>query len=95
VRNRIVIGLGYIVFGLLSLGSLFILLRALQGMDIGRGTPSYDAGLYAYAIGLACVTAFAGRSEFKWQKSLGLGNQKLVPRGTKEPDQESANKPKR
>jgi hypothetical protein len=41
-------------------------------MNIGRGTPQENAGLWAYTIGLGAAAALTGRSEFKWWKSVGL-----------------------
>ena len=77
VRNRFVIRLGYVVVPLSSLGPLFVFLRSLERMNIGRGTPQEDAGLWAYTISLGAVAALTGRSELKWRKSVGLSNKKL------------------
>ena len=76
VRNRFVIGLGYVVVAASSLGTLFVFRRSSQRMNIGRGTPQDDAALCAYTIGFASVAALTFWSESKWRKSVGLSNKK-------------------
>lgn len=71
-RNPLVIGLGYIVIGLSSGGTLLLFLTVLARMHIPSGTPQEKAGLWAYTISFATVGILAIQSEMRWQKSIGL-----------------------
>jgi hypothetical protein len=77
VRNRFVIGVGYVVVPLSSLAPLFVFRRGLERMNIGRRTPQDDVALCAYTIGFVSVAALTLWSELKWRKSVGLSNKKL------------------
>ena len=79
-RNFLVIGIGYVVVGVSSLGSLFILLRVLERMDVGRDTPQDNSALYAYTASFACIAALAVWSEFKWRKLAEPNEKKPISR---------------
>lgn len=79
-RNFLVIGIGYVVVAISTLGSLFVLLKALGRMDVGRDTPQDNAALYAYTASFTCVAALAMRSEFKWRRLSGPDEKKPISR---------------
>jgi hypothetical protein len=78
VRNLIVIRLGYLLVGTVSIGSLLLLLSLCDVMGIARQSFSLNAALYAYTISCACVAFFVGRSEIRWRKSVGLDHKTLM-----------------
>lgn len=82
-RNKLIIGLGYIVIGLSSLVPLFVLLRSLGRMGIRNRMPENDTALVAYTIGLASMAVLTFWTELKWRKSVGLWGKKFVPPGGK------------
>jgi hypothetical protein len=62
----------FVMIGISFVGSLFVLLNALETMDIRRGTLQDNLGIGAYALGLVCVFILTVRSELKWRRSVGL-----------------------
>ncbi len=74
VRNMLVIGLGYIVIGISSLGSLLVFLGTLERMEIRRGTIPDNVAMCAFTVSFAFVAGSALRSEFRWRRSVGLGD---------------------
>ena len=70
-RNLLIIGLGYIVFLVSSIGSLLLLLGTLERMGISRAIQG-DAGLWMYSLSFACGVFISGMAEIKWRKSIGL-----------------------
>lgn len=78
VRNRLAIGLGYLVIGVSSVGTLLLLLRTLERMGVGLHSSQRDAAVFAYAIGYGGILLLAGRSEIKWRRSVGLDDSKLM-----------------
>ncbi len=81
-RNLLVIGFGYIVIGVSSVGSL-LLLGVLERINICRGPQGY-AALYAWTVSFTCVGVLAMRSEIKWRRSVGFGDKKVIPLRDKE-----------
>jgi hypothetical protein len=75
-RNLAVIGLGYLLIGILSLGSLFLLLSLCRHLGIGFQSGSHDASVLAYIVGTYCIGFFALRAEIRWRKSWQAGNQR-------------------
>jgi hypothetical protein len=71
-RNLVVIGLGYLLVGTVSIGSLSLLLLFCGTMGIVRHSLPDNAAVCAYAISSACVLLFAGRAELPWRRSVGL-----------------------
>jgi hypothetical protein len=78
VRNRLVIGLGYLVLGLSTLGPLLVFLRSLERMNIRHDTIQAHAATGAYTIGFASMAALTFWSEVRWRKSVGLWKKKPV-----------------
>jgi hypothetical protein len=72
VRNLFVIGLGYLLIGTVSIGSMLLLFSFCDIMGLARESFSYNAAVYAYTISCTCVMVFALRAEFRWRKSVGL-----------------------
>lgn len=71
-RNPIVLGLLYLLFPALGIGSL--ILRALnESLGIVRQSTAYYVELYCYAGAGAVVVFFAIRAEMRWRRSIGLG----------------------
>ena len=71
-RNPIVLGLLYLLFPALGIGSL--ILRALnESLGIVRQSTAYYAELYCYAGGGAVVVFFAIRAEMRRRRSIGFG----------------------
>lgn len=77
VRNPFVLGLCYIVWPALTLGSLLLLGRTLELIDVGGPSSQHDAALFACAISFACGVLIAVRDEIRWRKSIGLKERKL------------------
>jgi hypothetical protein len=71
LRNPLIIGLGYILFLASSIGSLLLLLGALERMGISRAIQG-DAGLWMYALSFVCGVFISGVAEVTWRKSIGL-----------------------
>jgi len=63
VRNLIVIGLGYLLVGTVSVGSLLLLISFYDFMGITRQSASHYAALYAYTISCTCVMFFVVRAD--------------------------------
>ncbi len=78
VRNLIVIGLGYVLVGTVSIGSLLLLFSFCDVMGIPRQSSSHYAALYAYTISSTCVMFFAVRAETRWRKSVGLDGKTVM-----------------
>jgi hypothetical protein len=72
-RNKLVIGLCYLVTGISVLGSLSVFLDALEIMDIRHSMPQNGAAMYAYTVGLISVIVMVMRSELKWRRLVGFG----------------------
>jgi hypothetical protein len=73
-----VIGLGYLLIGAVSIGSLLLLFSFCSMMGIVRHSSSDNAALGAYAISSACVIIFAVRGELRWRKRVGLDDKTLI-----------------
>jgi hypothetical protein len=67
-RNLFAIGIGYVVIGLSSIGSLVLLLAVSEQMGIGRQRQGYGA-LYAWTLSFVIVGVLVIRSEIRWQTS--------------------------
>src|SRR6202140_1631932 len=78
VRNPVVIWLGYIVIGAVSLGSLLLLRSICCSLGIVRPNSSYYAALYSYVAGGAFVVFPAIRAEAHWRKSVDLDDKSLL-----------------
>jgi hypothetical protein len=64
-------GLGYLMIMVSGVGSVVLLLAALERMGVGR-TREGAGALWVYAITLACGVALTIRSEIRWRKSVAL-----------------------
>jgi len=80
VRNAAAIGLGYVFFGGMSVGSLLLLIAGLDGLRVPYRSSQRDAALYSYAAALAVGIFFVGRSEARWRKSVGLDGKSRISR---------------
>jgi len=78
VRNLIVIGLGYLLFPALCIGSLLLLFSFCDMVGINHRSSSGSAALYAFAISCASVMFFIVRAESRWRKSVGLDDKSLI-----------------
>jgi hypothetical protein len=76
-KSMTTIRLGRLVIIVLSLGSILLLGRILERINIGRG-PQGDAALWAFTLSFVCVGALAIGSEIKWRRSVGLRDKKLM-----------------
>jgi hypothetical protein len=72
-RNPIVLGLLYLLFAPLGIGSLLFLRALNESLGIVRQSTAYYAELYCYASAGAVVVFFAIRAEMRWRRSIGLG----------------------
>ena len=77
VRNPFVLGLCYIVWPALTLGSIFLLGTTLDLIGVGRLSSQQDAAGLACAISFACGVFIGLRVEIRWRKSIGLKERKL------------------
>jgi hypothetical protein len=78
IRNKFVIGLGYALFLMSFAGSLLVLIRGLEVLEIPRRSSQRDVAVYAYVACLFCGVYLAVRSEARWRKSVGLGDKELM-----------------
>jgi hypothetical protein len=72
-----VIGLGYVLVGTVSIGSLLLLFSFCDTVGIVPRSSSGNAALSAYTISCTSVILFTIRAELRWRKSVGL-DQTLV-----------------
>ncbi len=77
-RNLLVMGFGYVVIGVSSVGSLWLLLGTSERMGTARKPEGY-AALYAWTISFICVVILTVKSEIKWRRSFGAGGNKAMP----------------
>jgi hypothetical protein len=73
-RNLLVIGMGYLLVGIVSIGSLFLLGYMCDNLPIQGHSYSHYAALYAYAAGCSCTVFFCASAELRWRKAIGLGS---------------------
>ena len=71
-RNPFVIGLLYLLFVAIGIGSLLLLRQIDESLGIARRSTFYYPGLCSYVVGLATVAVIAIRAEIRWRKSIGL-----------------------
>ena len=77
-RNPLVLAVGYLLIGIVALGSLLILLWSDERLGIPRRGDAYHAGLGSYAAAGASVAFFVVRAEIRWRKSSGLDAKSLT-----------------
>src|SRR5207253_4858851 len=63
VRNPLAIGFGYILFVGSSVGSLLLMIKGLEWLDIDPHSSQRSATLYSYIVGLLCGVFVFARSE--------------------------------
>ena len=78
VGNRLVIRLGYLVIGVSSLGTIWLMTEIYEKMGFGSKSQS-DVALCAYTVGFAFIGLLNLVSEMKWRKAIGLRGKTLVP----------------
>jgi hypothetical protein len=71
-RNPFVLGLLYLLFPALGIGSLLLLRQIDENLGIARRSSFYYPGLYSYVVGLTSVAVIVIRAEIRWRKSIGL-----------------------
>jgi hypothetical protein len=77
-RNLLIIGLGYIVIGGSTIGSLWLLQEASQRMGFGRDAQG-NAARYAWTVSFVCVSVLAIGTEIRWQRSIAVGKKVISP----------------
>ena len=83
-RNLLVFGLGYFFLVGISVGSLLLMFRAVDGLGVARHSSQHYAALYSYTASLAGSMYFCVRSEIRWRRSIGLHDKTLLPTRRKE-----------
>ena len=72
VRNRLVIHFGQAFVVVAAVSGLLLLQRLEQFLSVTRRSSAQYDGMYAYILGLLCLTLVAMRAEFRWRRSCGL-----------------------
>jgi hypothetical protein len=71
-RNPFALGLLYVLFPAIGIGSLLLLRQLDESLGVAPRSTSHYSELYSYVVGLAAVAVIAIRAEIRWRKSIGL-----------------------
>jgi hypothetical protein len=72
VRNPFVLGLLYLLFPAIAVGSLLLLRQLDKSLGIAPRSTFYYPGLYSYVVGVSTVAVIAIRAESHWRRSIGF-----------------------